>query len=111
LKPRSCVAADCDSGKGCSHHKFPPDELIRKKWTKADKQQRKHWDGPSDSTLLCLKHFTEDCFEMDGSHYQEKLMGLPAPKRLKCDAVSTIFPRSINYVEDMALPAAKVCSI
>ena len=31
--PRHCVAASCDSvgRKGCSLHKFPHDEVIRKK--------------------------------------------------------------------------------
>ena len=44
---RCCIAAGCDSvgGKGCSLHKFPQDEAIRKKWVKAVKQQRRNGMG------------------------------------------------------------------
>ena len=61
--PRRCIAAGCDSvgGKGCSLHKFPQDEAIRKKWIKVVKQQRSNWDGPSPHSLLCSRHFAEDC--------------------------------------------------
>ena len=44
---------------------------------------------------------------MDGSRVRQKLMGLPAPKRLKRDAVPTIFPRSIDYVEDTGTTSSK----
>ena len=38
--PRCCIAAGCDSlsGSGCSLHKFPQDEAIKKKWIEAVKQ-------------------------------------------------------------------------
>ena len=44
---------------------------------------------------------------MDGSRVRQKLMGLPAPKRLKRDAVPTIFPRSIGYMEDTDTTSSK----
>ena len=98
--PRRCIAAGCDSvgGKGCSLHKFPQDEVIRKKWIKAVKQQRSNWDGPSPHSLLCSRHFAEDCFVTEDVHFRDE-MGMPTAKRLKPDAVPTIFPRSIDYVE------------
>ena len=60
---KCCAAAGCDSvgGKVCSLDKFPHDEAIRKKWIKAIKQQRSSWDGPSPHSLLCSKHFVDDC--------------------------------------------------
>ena len=98
--PRRCVTAGCDSvgRKGCSLHKFPHDEAIRKKWIKAVKQQRSSWDGPSAHSLLCSKHFTDDCFLTEGICFRDE-MGMPTAKRLKPDAVPTIFARSINYLE------------
>ena len=98
--PRRCIAAGCDSvsGKGCSLHKFPQDEAIRKKWIKAVKQQRSNWDGPSPHSLLCSRHFAEDYFVIEGVHFRDE-MGMPTAKRLKPDAVPTIFARSIDCVE------------
>ena len=97
--PRRCIAAGCDSvgGKDCSLHKFPKNEAIRKKWIKAVKEQRSNWDGPSPYSLLCSLHFTDDCFITEGIRFRDEL-GMPTAKRLKPDAVPTIFARSINYM-------------
>ena len=67
--PRCCVAVGCDSvgRKGCSLYKFPHDEAIRKKCIKAVKQQRSSWNGPSPDSLLCSKHFLNDCFLTQGA--------------------------------------------
>jgi len=98
--PRRCVAAGCDSvgGKGCSLHKFPQDEAIKKKWIKAVKQQRSNWDGPSSYSLLCSKHFMDDCFVTECVQFCDEL-GMPTPKRLKSDAVPMIFAKSVDYLE------------
>ena len=98
--PRRCVAAGCDSvgGKGCSLHKFPQDEAIKKKWIKAVKQQRSNWDGPSSYSLLCSKHFMDDCFVTEGVWFRDEL-GMQTPKHLKSDAVPTIFAKSVDYLE------------
>ena len=98
--PRRCIAAGCDSvgGKGSSLHKFPKDEALRKKWIKAIKEQRSNWDGPSPYSLLCSNHFTEDCFITVGVRFRDE-MGMPTAKRLKPDAVPTIFARSVNYLD------------
>ena len=96
--PRRCVAAGCDtvSGMGYSLHSFPKDETTRRKWTSAVKRQRVNWDGPSSRSLLCSKHFKEDCFVTEGVRYRDAL-GVPAQKRLKPDAVPTIFARSTDH--------------
>ena len=98
--PRRCVAADCNtkSGMGYSLHGFPQDEVLRKKWVRAVKRQRSNWEGPSSSSQLCSKHFEDHCFVTEGVRYCEA-MGVPTVKRLKPDAVPTIFPRSIDYLE------------
>ena len=97
--PRRCIAAGCDGvgGKDYSLHKFPKDEEIRKKWIRAVKEQRSNWKGPSPYSLLCSKHFTEDCFITEGVRFRDDL-GMPTAKRLKPDAVPTLFARSIDYL-------------
>ena len=98
--PRCCVAAGCNTknGMGYSLHGFPQDEALRKKWVRAVKRQRSNWEGPSSSSQLCSKHFEDYCFVTEGFRYREA-MGVPTVKRLKPDAVPTIFPRSIDYLE------------
>ena len=95
--PRRCVAAGCDTknSEGYSLHTFSQDRDLREKLTRAVKQQRKNWDSPSKYSLLCSKHFEVDCFVTEGSCYRDEV-GLPTKKRLKPDAVPTIFPRPIH---------------
>ena len=97
---RRYIAAGCDSvgGKGCSLHKFPQDEAIKRKWIKDVKQQRSNWDGTLLHSLPCSKHFTDDCFVTEGICSRDE-MGMPTAKRLKPDAVPTIFARSIDFVQ------------
>ena len=98
--PRRCVAAGCDTKSGMSYslHGFSQNEELQKKWVRAVKRQRSNWDGPSSSSQLCSKHFEDHCFVTDGVRYR-KSMGVPALKRLKPDAVPTLFPRSIDYLQ------------
>ena len=95
--PRRCIAAGCStaSGEGVSLHEFPRDDATRLKWTRAVKRQRAGWNGPSSTSLLCAKHFEPECFETEGTRYRDAL-GIPAKKRLKPGAISTIFPKSIH---------------
>ena len=95
--PRRCIAAGCNTkdSEGYSLHTFPRDKELRDKWIRAVKRQRSNWDGPSKYSLLCSKHFEPDCFKTEGSRYRDEV-GIPAKKRLKPDAVPTIFPLSIH---------------
>ena len=78
---RNCVAADCKTtaGMGYSLYKFPKDESLKRRWTSAVQQQRKDWNGPSPTSVLCSKYFTEDSYETDGKLYRETF-GIPAQK-------------------------------
>jgi len=67
---------------GYSLQKFPKDESLKRRWTGAVKQQRKDWNGPSPTSVLCSKHFTEDSYKTDGKLYHETF-GIPAQKQLK----------------------------
>ena len=95
--PRRCIAAGCNTkdSEGYSLHAFPRDKELRDKWIRAVKRQRSNWDGPSKYSLLCSKHFEPNCFKTEGSRYRDEV-GIPAKKRLKPDAVPTIFPLSIH---------------
>ena len=75
---------------------YTPSRKTILKWTSAVKRQRVNWGGPSSSSLLCSKHFKEDCFVTEGVRYHDEL-GVLAQKRLKPDAVPTIFARSTDY--------------
>ena len=98
--PRRCVSAGCDSvsGKGYSFHKFPRDKTLRRRWISAVKRQRSNWDGPSADSQLCSKHFEDDCFVTEGVCFRDE-MWIPTVKRLKPDAVPTIFAISIDYLQ------------
>ena len=89
--PRHCVAAGCNtvSGMGYSLHSFPKDETLKRKWIGAMKRNRLEWDGPSPSSLLCSKHFKEDCFVTEGVRYRDTL-GISVQKRLKADVIPTM---------------------
>jgi len=104
--PRRCIAASCStvSGEGYSLHEFPRDKALRAKWVQAVKRYRSKWDGPSTSSVLCSKHFEPECFASDGVRYRDA-MGIPAKKRLKPDAIPTIFDRP-THSESNSKPSA-----
>ena len=93
--PRRCVAAGCNtaSGQGYSLHEFPRDDSVRSKWARAVKLHRVGWNGPTAASFLCSKHFELDCFITEGVRFRDAV-GIPAKKRLKPNAIPTIFPRS-----------------
>ena len=80
---------------GYSLHSFSKDNTRRRKWTSAVKRQGVNWGGPSSSSLLCSKHFKEDCFVTEWVKYRDELCA-PAQKRLNPDAIPTIFARSTD---------------
>ena len=98
--PRHYVAAGCDTkgGMGYSLHGFPQDKVLQKKWVQAVNCKRSNWEGPLSSLQLCSKHFEDHCFVTEGVRYHEA-MGVLTVKGLKPDAVSTTFPRSIDYLQ------------
>ncbi|XP_041479210.1 uncharacterized protein LOC121426873 [Lytechinus variegatus] len=91
-----CQAFGCRnrSGKGakCSFYRIPDPEKrpeISKKWVAALKVEK--YNKPSYKItrcdVVCSEHFTEDCFEKNVI----ELPGKVTPKRLKLDAVPSIF--------------------
>ena len=90
---RQCIAAACSSTSryGGSFFRFPRNPDLRKKWAKQVKRTRDRWSGPTEYSLLCEKHFTEDCFEPEAAI--AAAMGLSRRKRLKPDAIPTVFER------------------
>ena len=88
---KRCVAAGCSNTyrENLSFFKFPRDPVMRQKWVKQVQRTRAEWSGPSEHSVICSVHFTDDCFE---TNLAEKF-GLEKRKRPKEDAVPTIFRR------------------
>jgi len=57
------------------------------------KLHRKDFDSLSSTSLLCLRHFTEDSYVVEGQQYRNDF-GIPAQNCLKADVVPTIFTKS-----------------
>ena len=62
---KCCVAAGCSNtnSDGVSLFQFPQDTALRMQWTREVERTRANWQGPSDYSVLCSDHFTNDCFE------------------------------------------------
>ena len=80
--------------KGISYHKIPKDKQLRKSWIS---RLRRDNLPPVDNCYVCSDHFEKECFESD---LIEELTGEKKKKRLKSDAVPSIFnfPTSIPVV-------------
>jgi hypothetical protein len=96
---KNCVAANCSNtyGHGVSLFKFPKDRALRQKWIKNVQKTRANWDGPSEHSVLCSQHFESSCFEVDSALAAQ--MGIQKRKRLKPDAVPTVFDRPAIHTE------------
>ena len=90
---RRCVAAGCTNtySDNISLYKFPRDPVLRHKWVKQVQRTRSQWSGPSEHSVLCSKHFSDDCFQPDSAIAAS--MGLQKRRSLKPDAVPTHFER------------------
>ena len=88
---KRCVAAGCSNtySNNVSLFVFPRDRSLRQEWAKQVKKTRPKWGGPSDYSVLCSDHFTDDCFEPE-SLLAPKL-GVEMRRKLKRDAVPTLF--------------------
>lgn len=87
-----CVAAGCSNtpSERISLHKFPADLKLREKWVKQVRRTRAQWT-PTKHSVLCSEHFSEDSFEVDSAI--AATFGISKKRRLKPDAVPTIFQR------------------
>ena len=78
---RQCVTAFCDktAKEGVSLFQFLKDPERRRKWAEQVRRTRDRWEGPSDSFVLCSRHFEADCFEDRPGLYEQFGIGLRAP--------------------------------
>ena len=58
--PSRCVAAECDH-KDNQLYVWPSDKNIARAWTKFVQLKRDKW-SPSSRSVLCRKHFKDECF-------------------------------------------------
>ena len=102
--PNRCVAYGCCNTSlidGISVFHFPKDPTLRNSWIQHVERTRDGWNGPTMNSVVCSEHFSKNSFE--DQDVLCKSLGLKAKRRLKKDAVPTIFKRRL--VED--LPQAK----
>ena len=64
--PSSCVAAGCDH-KDNQLYQWPKDASLARLWTNFVKTKRDKWT-PSARSVLCSKHFKDDCFQNMGQY-------------------------------------------
>ena len=98
---KRCVAAGCSNtySSGVSLFYFPKDQAKRLLWTRQVQRTRAEWKGPSEHSVLCSDHFTDDCFEPAAAIASS--LGLAQPRRrLKADAVPTVFVRRASASDD-----------
>ena len=90
---KRCIAAGCSNtnADGVSLFRFPRDPSLRTKWNKQVQRTRADWKDATEYSVLCSDHFTSDSFEKES--FLAPGFGLAKKKRLKLDAVPTIFHR------------------
>ena len=90
---KRCVATGCSNthADGVSLFSFPRNPSLRARWNKQVQRTRADWRDATDYSVLCSEHFTNDCFE-EGSVIAAQF-GIQKRRRLKPDAVPTIFHR------------------
>ena len=96
---KRCVAAGCSNtnANGKSLFRFPRDPSLRAQWNKQVQRTRADWKDATEYSVLCSDHFTSNCFEEDS--YIAAQFGIAKRKRLKPDAVPTIFDRPGRHVD------------
>ena len=106
---KRCVAAGCSNtySDGVSLFLFLKDHARRLQWTKQVQRTRAEWKGPSEHSVLCSDHFDEDSFEPDTAIASS--LGIDKlRRRLKADAVPTVFKRTkASHGLDRATNASK----
>ena len=90
---KRCIAAGCSNtnADGVSLFRFPRDPSLRTKWNKQVQRTRADWKDAIEYSVLCSDHFTSYSFEKES--FLAPGFGLAKKKRLKPDAVPTIFHR------------------
>ncbi len=90
---KTCVAVGCSNtySHGVGLFGFPQEATLRNKWIREVRKTRDKWKGPSQHSVVCSDHFSEESFE-SGTHLESQF-GLLKRRRLKPDAVPTIFKK------------------
>ena len=92
MMPTRCVAAACSNTHRdhVSLFRFPRDPNIGEKWTKQVQCIRAKWK-PTGNSLLCSKHFEENCFEPGSDIAAQFCFGIKLTRKLKPDAIPSGF--------------------
>ena len=71
--------------------RFPNDPSLQLQWARQVQRTHKDFKGPTEFSVVCSKHFTRDCFEVNPVLAEK--FGIEIKANLKPDAVPTVFPR------------------
>ena len=74
------------SDKGISFHRIPKDQGLRKAWIARIRRDNL---PPLENCYVCSEHFAQECF--DSSLKEKLLAGQKVKRRLKCDALPSLF--------------------
>ena len=87
---KCCIAVGCSNTHtdGVSLFSFPQNPSLRARWNKQVQRTPADWRDATDYSVLCSEHFTNNCFEEFSV-----IGGIQKRRRLKPDAVPTIFHR------------------
>ena len=85
----NCCVPECTNHstktKSVSYHKIPTDQALQKAWIARIKRENL---PPVKNCYVCSEHFEDSCFEVN---LMEKLSGMKRKRKLKSDAVPSIF--------------------
>ena len=100
---KRCVAAGSNThSDDVSLFKFLKEPVLRQKWVKQVLRTRALW-SPSEHSVLCSEHFDGNCFEPDSTLASQ--MGIQKRRRLKADAIPTLFERRCVAPVPLPLPS------
>ena len=90
-----CCVGNCSNTNSpeISLFRFPADQVVRSKWIEQIKRTRVKWSGPGQYSLVCSKHFTEDCFDPVTKIRSDLGWKQRKTRKLLSSAVPTLFER------------------
>ena len=85
-----CVAFGCKNTckDNVSVFRFPTNQDLRVKWIQQVRRTKDGWSGPTENSVICSCHFSEDSFEPSPLKF-----GIKKRVALKKEAIPTIFKR------------------
>ena len=109
IMTKKCVAQFCSNSsnkeQGISIHKFPAiEDSARQQWIRFVRTKRAEWK-PTDSSVLCSRHFTPSCFE----NWSQVKAGLSSKLLLIEGSVPTLHADPHSQCQEQPTPTNRSC--